>query len=142
MYTSILFPIDLEHESSWKKALPVTKALAKSFGASVHLLTVVADVRTGLSAEFLPADFETKLVAKAKERLAAFISTHMSDVGKVEARVETGRPYKAIVATAEREGCDLILMASHQPEVLDLLIGPNADHVVRQSRKSVLVVRE
>jgi nucleotide-binding universal stress UspA family protein len=32
-------------------------------------------------------------------------------------------------------------MASHRPELSDLLIGPNADHVARHTTASVMIVR-
>jgi nucleotide-binding universal stress UspA family protein len=142
VYSSILFPIDLEHESSWKKALPVVKTLAKSFGAPVHVMTAVAEVREHIQAEFFPPDFENQIVGRARERIGAFVQSNMGDVGKVDAYVEVGRPYKAIIAAADRIGCDLIVMASHRPEMIDLLIGPNADSVVRHAKQSVLVVRD
>lgn len=142
MYSSILFPVDLEHEGSWTVALPVVKKLAATFGASVHVLTVVAEVRGALGGEFYPADLEERLVSHARERIADFVKTHLGDVAKVDAYVEPGRPYKQIVATAERIGCDLIIMGSHKPGMLDILIGPNADNVVRHTKASVMVVRE
>lgn len=142
MYSSILLPVDLEHESSWTKALPVAKALAKTFDADLHVMTVVADVRTSLSGEFFPPDFEKRVVDRARQQLGEFIANHLGDLKKVDAYVETGRPYREIVAASERIGCDLIVMASHKPEMLDILIGPNADNVVRHAKASVMVVRD
>lgn len=142
MYSSILFPVDLEHESSWKKALPVVKQLAQTFGASVHVLAVVAEVRVGLVAEFFPPDFEERLVRRARERIGEFVAKHMAEVSSVSAYVEAGRPYREIVSVADRLECDLIVMASHKPETMDLLIGPNADSVLRHTKKSVLIVRD
>jgi universal stress protein F len=142
MYASILFPVDLEHDSSWAKALPAVKKLAETFGASVHVLYVVADVRMGMNTQFFPADYEKRLVATAKERLGAFIKAQMADMAKVDGYVECGSPYREIVETAERLDCDLIVMASHRPEMLDMLIGPNADNVVRHTKKSVMIVRD
>lgn len=142
MYSSILLPIDLEHESSWTKALPVAKTLAAAYGAGIHVLTVVADIRGSMSAEFFPTDFEDKLVDRAKARLDVFIAENLADQTSVGGHVEAGAPYRAITATAEKLGCDLIVMASHKPELLDLLIGPNADYVVRHTKCSVLVVRD
>lgn len=141
MYSSILFPVDLEHEMSWKDAHQVVKKLAKALGAKVHVLTVVADVRGTMAGQFLPDNFEDKVVKEAKQRLTAFIQEHLDGVAEVDGYVATGRPYKEIVANAERLGCDLVIMASHKPGVLDHLIGPNADKVVRHANMSVMVVK-
>ena len=43
---------------------------------------------------------------------------------------------------ADKLKCDLIVMASHRPELKDYLLGPNAARVVRHARQSVFVVRE
>jgi len=141
MYSSILFPVDLEHERSWKDAHEVVRKLAHAFGAKVHVLTVVADVRGTMAAQFLPDNFEEKVVKEAKQRLTAFIREHLADVAEIDGYVATGRPYKEIVANAERLGCDLIIIASHKPGVLDHLIGPNADKVIRHTKLSVMVVK-
>jgi nucleotide-binding universal stress UspA family protein len=49
--------------------------------------------------------------------------------------------YEEILATARDLKADLIVMASHRPELKDYLLGPNAARVVRHSDVSVLVVR-
>ncbi|NIR97741.1 MAG: universal stress protein, partial [Gammaproteobacteria bacterium] len=41
MYTSLLVPIDLGHESSWRKALPLAVDLARTHGAELHVMVVV-----------------------------------------------------------------------------------------------------
>ena len=43
---------------------------------------------------------------------------------------------------ADETNADLIVMASHRPELKDFLLGPNAARVVRHANCSVLVVRE
>ena len=53
----------------------------------------------------------------------------------------TGTAYEEILTTARSFGADLIVMASHRPELKDYLLGPNAARVVRHSDVSVLVVR-
>ena len=47
----------------------------------------------------------------------------------------------AILDLAEKIGADLIVMASHRPELKDYLLGPNAARVVRHAECSVMVVR-
>lgn len=51
-------------------------------------------------------------------------------------------PYEAIIATAEAEGCDLILMASHGHRgVKGLLLGSQTQKVLIHSKFPVLVYR-
>jgi nucleotide-binding universal stress UspA family protein len=52
------------------------------------------------------------------------------------------RPYEAIVAVAERKGCDLIVMASHGLRGLpSLLLGSETQKVLTHSKIPVLVHR-
>jgi nucleotide-binding universal stress UspA family protein len=46
-----------------------------------------------------------------------------------------------VLKTAADIEADLIVMASHRPEMGDYLIGANASRVVRHAEVSVLVVR-
>lgn len=140
MYKSILVPIDLAHESSWKKAVPVAKAIADTFKADLHVVTVVPDVRVGMVSQYFPADFEETSVRKAAEELQAVAAEQFGDADVTE-HVHVGNVYRTIVKTAKDNGCDLIVMASHRPEITDILIGPNADQVARHTTASVMIVR-
>lgn len=141
MYKTVLLAIDLEHDSSWRKALPTATGIADAFGAALHILTVVPDIRTSMVAQYFPDDFEEKAVREAAQNLKAFAAEHLGGRA-VEVHVAAGQVYRQITAMAEKLGADMIVMASHRPELADMLIGPNADHVMRHTDASVLVVRD
>ena len=140
MYKSILLPVDLAHDSSWTKAAKVAGQMAHTFGAGLHVATVVPDVRAGLVSQFFPADFEKNAVAQAAAGLSKFCKTQFPD-RQVEEHVSVGPIYRQIAQIAADQGCDLIVMASHRPELTDVLLGPNADQVIRSTPASVFVVR-
>ena len=48
---------------------------------------------------------------------------------------------QTMINVAKEIKADLIVMASHRPELRDYLLGPNAARVVRHADCSVLVVR-
>ncbi len=52
-----------------------------------------------------------------------------------------GRPHHKILETVSQEGVDLIVIASHQPEFSDYLLGSVAAKVVRRAPCSVHVIR-
>ncbi|GAB4353711.1 MAG: universal stress protein [Oricola sp.] len=141
MYKAIMLPIDLAHESSWKKAIPVALKMAETFGARLHAITVVQDIRNAMVAQYFPDDYEEQLTRKAAKGLATLIAREMPGVDVTE-HVAVGQVYREIVRAAEDNGCDLIVMASHRPELADILIGPNADHVARHTPASVMIVRD
>lgn len=138
---SVLLPVDLEHDGSWTKALPVSRKLAEAFGAHLHLLTVVPDLRHSYVAQFFPADYEEQITAEAMRRLETFAREQLGGA-EVGLHVGHGRVHDEVLEAAERLGCDLIVMASHRPGPADYLIEPNAAHVVTHCGRSVLVVRD
>ncbi|MGH6948155.1 MAG: universal stress protein [Kiloniellales bacterium] len=141
MYKSILLPVDLHDESSWRKALPVAVKLAEAFGAKLQVMTVVPEFGYGLVASHFPPDFQKKALESATKALGVFVKEKVP-VGGVKAHVAQGAIYDEILRVAKTHGCDLVVMGSHRPELADYLIGPNAARVVRHAVQSVLVVRE
>ncbi len=141
MFNSILLPVDLGHESSWEKAAPEAVALAKQHGAKIHLLTVIPDFGMPLVGSYFPADYAEKALQATSEKLTALAADIIP--GDLLAKVHTaqGTAYQEIIDTANAQGCDLIVLASHRPEMSDYLLGPNAARVVRHAAQSVLVVR-
>jgi nucleotide-binding universal stress UspA family protein len=142
VYTSILVPIDLGHESSWKKALPAAIDLARAHSAQLHVMTVLPDFGMSMVSVAFPDDFEKKSLDSVAESLRDFVAEHVPAGVSVKSHVAHGTIYSEIIAAAEKLGCDLILLASHRPEMRDYLLGPNASRVVRHAKQSVFVVRD
>lgn len=144
MYKNILLPIDLENDNSWQKALPTAIDLTRHYKARLHLLTVVPELTAiggTVMMPYFPDDWEDKLIKHAKNLLKTFVEKHIPaglEPGYIVAR---GSIYAQILAIAETQKADLIVMASHRPGIKDYLIGPNAAHVVRHAACSVFVVR-
>lgn len=136
MFTSILLPIDLSAEASWRRALPAAERLLDPGGA-LHVVTVFPDM--SLVANYFAADFEKTALHDLGERLSAWVEEHAPEATP---HVMHGRIYDEIIAAADRVGADAIVMASHRPEITDYLIGPNAAKVVTHATQSVFVVRE
>ncbi len=141
MYNTILVPIDLDQQSSWDKALPIAMEYAQIFGARLHAVTVLPVFGAGVVGSYFPPDFEERASAEAKEKLTALMAEIVPSNIEVTCHVAHGTTYEEILHLAPEIGADLIVMASHRPELKDYLIGPNAARVVRHADISVLVVR-
>ena len=141
MFRKILVPLDLEQSSSWEQALPTALELRAASGGELHVLSVVSVIEMSVVASYFPADYETKMVESARERLSKLVAEAVPPEVSVTEHVAQGSIYDTILKTAEKIDADLIVMASHRPELKDYLIGPNAARVVRHSKRSVLVVR-
>ncbi|MCP5369041.1 MAG: universal stress protein [Hyphomicrobiales bacterium] len=142
MYKEILLAVDLQHDSSWTRALPVAVDLCRSGGARLHVMTVVPDFGMSIVGQFFPKGYEEELSRRAMAELHEFVKNHVPDDVKVQHVVSDGTVYEAILNIARKVGADLIVVAAHRPELKDYLLGPNAARVVRHADCSVLVVRE
>lgn len=141
MYKDILFPIDLNHDSSWVGVLPAVIEYCKAFNARLHVITVVPDFSMPLVGSYFPENFSKKMVEEANQHLHKFIKEHVPPEVHVQHIVAEGVVYKEIIRVANEIGADLIIMASHRPELGDFLVGPFTERVVRHFSRSVLVVR-
>jgi nucleotide-binding universal stress UspA family protein len=141
VFKDILLPVDREHEASWRTALPVAIDYCKASGAILHVLTVVPGLGVGNVSSFLPMDFEQKILDQAGQWMHAFARDHVPSGIPVQHIVGHGKVHREILRVAAEIGADLIVMASHRPELADHLLGSNAAHVVQHAKCSVLVVR-
>lgn len=141
MFEKVLLPIDLNHPASWQSALPAARRCAGAEG-EIHLLGIVHDLGSAMVASFLPEGFEQQAMEKLKAALQEFADTEFEDGKKPTVHVGHGHVPETILRIAEQVGANLIVMASHPPsDFQTLLVGSNADKVVRHSTIPVLVVR-
>ncbi|MBT4938120.1 MAG: universal stress protein, partial [Rhodospirillaceae bacterium] len=140
-YKNILLTVDLSDDGSWVKAAPTAVEMCKAFGANLHLLTVVPDMGMPLVEEYFPENYEEEMAKSAAALIADFANTQFPDDLKPQIHIASGSIYKEILRVAEETNTDVIVMASHRPELSDYLLGPNAARVVRHANCSVMVVR-
>lgn len=141
-YNNIVIPVDLDHDSSWRRALPDAIEYARNNDATLHVVTVVPNADIPAIAVHLPDGIDSHIRQDGLESLMQLISQQVPENIVVKAMVGQGRIHKEILRMATTVDADLIIMASHRPEFKDYLIGANASHVMRHAECSVLVVRE
>ncbi|WP_416137833.1 universal stress protein [Halomonas sp. HK25] len=142
MYSKIMLPVDLNEESSWKKALPTAVTLCRTFGASLHVVTVLPDYRMPLVGSYFPKDFAKKAHEAITEAQHNFIQEHVPADIQTQTVIVDGSPWEAIIKAAKKLEVDLIVMASHNKrKFADYVLGPNAEHVVHHAKISVMIVR-
>lgn len=142
MFKSILLPVDLATEASWKKALPAALDMARIYNAPIHVVSVLPDFGMSIVGSYFKDDFEDKALDDFGHKLADWVRSHMPNEVEVHPHVLHGSIYAEIVRAADELDTDLIVMASHRPELSDYLLGPNAARIVRHSNRTVLLVRD
>ncbi len=142
MYQKIMLPVDLNEEASWEKALPTALALCRSFGASLHVVTVLPDYRMPLVGSYFPEGFAEKAHEGLSQAQHKFIEEHVPEDITAQSVIVDGSPWEAIIKAAKKLEVDLIVMASHNKrKFADYVLGPNAEHVVHHTKISVMIVR-
>jgi nucleotide-binding universal stress UspA family protein len=126
-----------------ERVLPYAQALAKDFGGKILLLSVPEVPETwkygvmGEAVEKLRAETEG-----AMRQYLESIATPLRQAGMdVEAMVTGSGPARTIVAVAESERADLIMLATHGRGGMDrLFMGSVADRVLQNTRRSVFLM--
>jgi nucleotide-binding universal stress UspA family protein len=136
VYKAILVPIDVTQAEKGKVAIDVARVLGEE-GARIMLINVVENIPA-----YVAAEISGDINEKAREDAHGVLENMVKAAGvKADVEVRSGSPATAILAAAEEEGADLIIVASHQPGLQDYLLGSTAGRVVRHATCSVLVVR-
>ncbi|MEF8815148.1 MAG: universal stress protein, partial [Halovenus sp.] len=141
MFDSILIPTDGSEHAT--RAAEHGAALARVFGASLHVLAVI-DTRTA-GGPFSGSDLEDEIIdrmtADAEETLTDI--TDAIDVpGGIQTSVREGSPADEIRTYRDDHDVDLIAMGTHgRTGVGRYLAGSVTENVLRQADVPVLTVR-
>jgi len=141
MSETLLVPIDLEQEAALDLVMPAAVDMAKTQNAKLHFLAVVPDVNAGMF-PYVPEGFMDKAKTEAASKLEAIAKDRLPQDIDWDSEARIGPVARTIVKTAGQLHAGLIVMASHDPKAVDLLLGSTADQVVRRAHCSVLVVRD
>ena len=147
-FNKILYPIALTDLSPM--VAPYVVTMAKQFDSEVHLLHVLRRfdwfVDTYVSESPKPdfkriaSDFESQVLAQAKQKLEAFIKRHFKDVRIGKADVVSGTNYKQIIQYVESEEIDLIIMGTGTT-LQKVMFGAVAEKVARLSTVPVMLIK-
>jgi nucleotide-binding universal stress UspA family protein len=142
VYRHLLVPIDVNDRASHAKALPTAVRLAETFGARLHVMTVVPEFGMAIVGQQFPKGFAEKARAAAEAELRRIVEAQVPAALDADLGVAHGSVYQEILHIARDLPADLIVMGSHRPALRDYLLGPNAARVVRHADCSVMVVRD
>ncbi len=136
----ILLPTDFSDTAGL--ALDYARELAARFGADVHLLHVVPDLKAQywtVEVESVISDLVETRKADAERDLGALSLDGVETVRTVR----VGDPFVEIVRYVADNAIDLVVMGTHgRGPVEHLLLGSVAEKVVRKASCPVLTVKE
>nr|WP_314538876.1 universal stress protein [uncultured Massilia sp.] len=145
MYQRILLPTDGSEASG--RAVEAGVAFAGELGAEIVALHVTPPFRIFSTDATMLEDTADQYADASRERalrLLADVAAAAQAAGvpcRLE-HVESDQPWQTIIDTAQRLGCDLIVMASHgRRGIAGLLLGSETQRVLVHSTIPVLVHR-
>lgn len=138
MFKRIMAPVDLLHLGILERALKVAAEEARHHGAPVVYVTVTANTPGPLG--HTPEEKQAKLDAFAAEQAEKFgieASGHLILAHDPRADID-----RILTEAADEVGADLVVMASHQPNVADYFWPSNGGSVAGHADISVFIVRD
>ena len=134
MYQKIIIALSLEHGIS-EQAMKLARAM-KNEGGEIIAIHVYEPLQ-GSASTYVSEEAVASALQHAKDTLIARV------VGQpdVQSELIKGHPGRAITDYAEKIGADCIIIGSHEPGLMDFLLGSTAARVVRHAQCAVHVLR-
>jgi nucleotide-binding universal stress UspA family protein len=147
VYKHIRIPTDGSELA--QRAVAAGIAFAKSVNARVTAFTAVEEYHVPSEAELMARHAKSldQHTAEAKRKAEAILGPVRERAAAAGVACDTchalsDRPYEAIVQAADKQGCDLIFMASHgRRGIRALVYGSQAQGVLTHSKIPTLVYR-
>ncbi len=137
MYSKIMVPVDLAHESTQEKAVKVAADIGKLYKAEVCLIGVTASAPSSVAHN--EQEFNEKLTKYAESKSAEHdLQFNHKTAHNNDPAVELD---DALADTCEEMNADLVVMASHVPGFMDHFFRSNASRLATHTAISVFIVR-
>lgn len=137
MYKHIMIPVDLAHIDKSETALAVVADLARLYDATVTYVAITSNVPGAIAHN--SEEFASKLAEFAKAQAAQ--RGHRTAAKSVVSPDPAIDLDKKLVAAVYEIGADLIVMATHIPNMTDMLLPSHGGALARHTGASVFLVR-
>jgi len=141
MYKNILFSVDLEHTAEAEKALKIAIDEARRSKAILTVMTVAPGFGMPIVASFFDEQAVANALKEVARRLRQYVDDNIPNDINTNPIVVEGNPAELILKQANTDDVDLIVIASHNSQIENLLLGSCAAKVVRHAQCSVTVVK-
>lgn len=137
LYTKIMVPVDLVHADKLGKALRIAADLGNHYGIPVCYVAVTASTPT--PAAHNPSEFAAKLAAFAEAQAAEH--GHVAESRSYASHDPAIDLDPTLLKAVQETGSDLVVMASHVPDLVDYVWPSNGGTIASHSDVSVFLVR-
>lgn len=137
MFQKIMVPVDLAHADKLERALKAAGDLGKLYGASIVYVGVTSSAPGALGHN--PEEYRNKLRAFAElQGDAAGITAESHVIVAHDPAVDLNQ---SLARCVDELGCDMVVMATHVPNLADHFMHAHGGQLAIHTRASVLLVR-
>lgn len=137
MYRHIMVPVDLDHIDQLEKALNTAADLSKHYRAPITYVGVTTE--TPSAQAHTPEEFAAKLANfAARQSEAHGIEADSKGLASPDPTIDLD---KTLLHAAESLGADVIVMASHKPNIADWFWTSHGGDIATHADVSVFLVR-
>lgn len=137
MYRKIMVPVDLAHLDLIEPALEKVADLARHYGAEVCYVGVTAN--TPGSVARTPAEYQQKLEAFADEQ--AKVHGQAVSAKTISSPDPIADLDDDLIQAIEDVGADLVVMPTHPPKHLDVIMPSHGGKVATHTKASIFLIR-
>lgn len=137
MYRKIMVPVDLAHLDVIESALEKVADLARHYGAEVCYVGVTAN--TPGSVARTPAEYQQKLETFANEQ--AKVHGQPVSAKTISSPDPIADLDDDLLQAIEDVGADLVVMPTHPPKHLDVIMPSHGGKVATHTKASIFLIR-
>ena len=138
MFKEIMIPIDLRHTSRLAKTTTIAADLARKYGARVTYVGVTGPEPSEIA--HTPEEYREKLAQFAGSEAAMHgIDGRAHAILANDPSIDLDRK---LTEAATEIGADLVIMATHVPNVSDYIWASHGGHLANHSKISVFLIRD
>lgn len=141
MYRKIVAAIDCEDDEGSELVLRRCAALARHFGGKVSLVHVRLHVPEAYT-RHLPAHWEVDEARRTKDMLRDLAREHLPDDHLATLHAPSGSIARRVIEAADELQADVIVVAAHKATLGRMVLGSNANAIMRDAQCDVLIVRQ
>ena len=137
MFNEIMVPVDLRHAGKLGTALTIAADLARKYDARITYVGVTGNEPSALA--HTPAEFRDKLAQfTASEAALHGLEARAHTIVAHDPAVDLNHKLEEAVQDLQ---ADLVVMATHVPNVSDYIWAAHGAHLAAHSKASVFLVR-
>ncbi|TQM91857.1 MAG: universal stress protein [Roseinatronobacter sp.] len=137
MFSKILVPVDLAHRDTLSKAVAFACNTAREHKADICFVSVSGELPSEIARS--SGEYGEKLQEFADRKAEEYaITVTALNLSSPDPAAEVDRK---LLKAIEDTGADLVVMASHQPGLMEYIFSSHGGYIAAHAKVSVFVVR-